>query len=123
MPVEMRAATRPLRRTPRMVSTRARTFSLRRLFGGVQEDVQETAFVVGGVVGEVLFDVFDGLGQLVQAVPEPVELLAGDDQLVLAEAELGGPLAGLVVTLAAGAPAVQAGASGAGRRLVRTPAP
>ena len=33
------------------------------LFGGVQEDVQEAAFVVGVVVREVSFDVFDGLGQ------------------------------------------------------------
>src|SRR5467141_166462 len=118
MPVELRAASRPLLSTPR-----AGSCSLGRLFGGVEEDVQEAAFVVGGVVGEVVLDVLDGFGQLEQPVPELVELLAGHDQLVLAEAELTGSAAGLVVALTAGTPAVQAGTPGAGCGLVRAATP
>ena len=82
-----------------------------------------SAFVVGFVIGEVLLDVFEGFGQHVQAVPELVELLAGHDELVFAEAQLRGPLAGFVVALAAGAFAVLAGASGAGGGLEGATAP
>ena len=72
------------------------------MFCGVEQDVQEAPFVVGVVVGEVVLYVFDGLCQDEQPISELVQLLAGHDQLVLAEAELGGSAAGLVVTLAAG---------------------
>ena len=43
------------------------------------EDVQEAAFVVGRVVGEVCSTSLTVLGQEVQAIPKLVELLAGDD--------------------------------------------
>jgi hypothetical protein len=94
-----------------------------RLSCRVQQDVQEAAFVVGVVVGEILLDVFEGLGEHEQAVLELVELLAGHDQLVFAEAQLGGPLAGLVVALAAGPPAVQPRTARAGAALERPTAP
>lgn len=93
------------------------------LIRGVQEDRQEAAFVVGGVVGEVAFDVYDGLCEQVETVSELVELFAGHDQLVLAEAELGGASAGFVVALAAGSPAVETGASGTGGGFVCATAP
>jgi hypothetical protein len=93
------------------------------LFCGVEQDVEEAAFVVVGVVGEVSFDVLDGLGQDVETVSQLVELLAGDDQLVLAETELTGPAAGFVVALATGAFAVLAGPAGTGRRSEPAPAP
>ena len=69
------------------------------------------------------FDVFDGFGQDVEPVPELVELLPGHDQLVFAEAQLGGPAAGFVVALAAGTLAVLAGPAGAGGGLERAAAP
>jgi hypothetical protein len=93
------------------------------MFGGVQEDVQEAAFVVGVVVREVSFDVFDGLCQEEQPISQLVELLAGHDELVLAEAELAGTTSGLVITLATGTPAVQTRAARSGHGLVRAPAP
>src|SRR5439155_26202006 len=82
----------------------------RHLLRGVQQDVQEPAFVVGRIVGQIRFDVLDGLRQDEQPVTELVELRAREDQLVLVEPSLGGPAPGLVVPLAAGALAVPAGA-------------
>jgi len=88
----------------------------------VEQDVQEAGVRRRVVVGEVAFDVLDGLCEQVQAISQLVELLAGDDQLVLAEAELGGSPAGLVVALAARA-AVTPGTARARRRFVLTSAP
>src|SRR3954447_5940749 len=94
-----------------------------RLFHGVQEDVEQSAFVVGGVIREIFLDVVDGFGQDVQAVLELVELGARDDQLVLAEAQLGAALAGFVVPLAARSFAELARAARAGASLERASAP
>ena len=88
------------------------------LSGGVQENVQEAAFVVGFVVGEVLLDVFDGLGEDVQAVSKLVQFLAGHDELVLAQAQLAGPLAGFVVR-ADGTSAGSTAGGGPGRDSAR----
>ncbi|MGO9872574.1 MAG: hypothetical protein ACLPVY_02145 [Acidimicrobiia bacterium] len=83
--------------------------------GRVQQHVQESASVVGFVVGEVPFDLLDGLAQHVQAISELVELLAGHDQLVLAQTEFAGATASFVVALATGALAVLPGPTGACR--------
>ena len=81
----------------------------------LEQDRQEAALGVPvlGVVGEVAFDLGDGVAEDVQAVPEFVEFVTSDDELVFAEAELVGPAACLVVALAARALAVLAGAPGA----------
>jgi len=60
------------------------------LLGGVEQDVQEAAFVVGVVVGEVAFDVLDGLCEQVQAISQLVELLRVMISSSSPSAELGG---------------------------------
>ncbi len=102
---------------------RAQVLRLRGLFGGVQEDVHEPAFVVGFVVGEIRFDVLERLAQHVQPVAQLVELRPGDDQLVLVEPSFGRPAAGLVIPLTARALAELAGPAHAGGRLEAAPAP
>jgi len=110
-----------MRGCSRMLLTHCR--SAHCLLDGVDQGVQVAAFVVGFVVGEILLDVFERLGEHIHAIPELVELGAGDDELVVAEAQLGGPAAGFVVALPAGSFAVLAGTAGSGRLLVRAPAP
>jgi hypothetical protein len=93
------------------------------VFGCVHEQVQEAPVVValGVVVGKFEFDLSDGFAEDVQAILELVEFLTGHDQFMLAETELAGPAAGLVVALAARTFAVLPGSSGAvGRREAAT---
>lgn len=90
-----------------------------RFTGGVQEIVEETISIERLGLGEVV----DGAGQDVQAIPQRIELGAGHDELVLAQAQLGGALPRLVVALAARAPAIAPGPTGSARGRELLPAP
>ena len=84
--------------------------------GGVEQPVERSADLVGAVArGQVAIDVLDGRLEHVEPVVQIVERSARDDQLGLADAELGGPTARLVVALTARSPAVPPGPARSGR--------
>jgi hypothetical protein len=95
------------------------------VLGGLEQGVQEPSGV-GGIVGQVAFDLGDGVAEDGQAIPEFVEFVTGHDELVLAETELVGAAARLVVALAAGALAIlprPSGARGSREPAATPPAP
>jgi hypothetical protein len=82
------------------------------------EQPVQGALDLGGIVAVVLqipIDVLHGRFDDVQRITQPLELVARDDQLGLAETELVGPSPSLVVTLPAGPAAELGGTSRAGR--------
>jgi hypothetical protein len=74
-------------------------------------------------LAQVAFCVFDRVPEHEQTVSGRFELLAGDDELVFAEAELEGAATGLEVALPARPLAVQPRSSPAGRDRERPSAP